>query len=207
MKKLFLSILIMLLFPALYLNAIIIDSSLLQDKYNYRDQQDAVATAVCKTATRLFKDKNDLTSVILIIPANSTVEVIAADSAFLIVTFEGNRGYINSEHAEIRKEAKTVQPVQSGTGDYLSTGRPVQVTKVSRKDYLENKYGASLARRISEGKIWKGMRNEMVRDSWGSPMKITSMISGNSINEEWFYKSTTLFFEDNKLVGWKQSKD
>ena len=33
------------------------------------------------------------------------------------------------------------------------------------------------------------------------------MISGNSINEEWFYKSTTLFFEDNKLVGWKQSKD
>ncbi len=41
----------------------------------------------------------------------------------------------------------------------------------------------------------------MVRDSWGSPMKITSMISGNSINEEWFYKSTTLFFEDNKLLG------
>jgi len=207
MKKLFLSGIFIFLLSAFYSNAIIIDTSQWQDEYNYLDQQDKIATAICNSATRLFKDKNDLTSVIMVIPANSTVEVIAADSAFLIVNYEGNRGYINSEHAEIKKEVKAVQSDQSDAEGYLRTGRTVQRTKVSRMEYLENKYGTSLALRVYEGKIWKGMRAEMVKDSWGSPLKISSMISGNALKEEWFYRSTTLYFENNKLAGWKQSKD
>lgn len=200
MKKYFLSGIFIFLLSAFYSNAINTDTSQWQDEYNFPDQQDKIATAICNSATRLFKDKNDLTSVIMVIPASSTVEVIAADSAFLIVNYEGNRGYINSEHAEIKKEVKAVQSDAEG---YLRTGRTVQRTKVSRMEYLENKYGTSVARRVYEGKIWKGMKAEMVKDSWGSPLKITSRINGNIIKEEWFYRNTTLYFENYRLFGWK----
>ncbi len=204
MKKYFLSGIIMFLFSAIHSNAVLADDYLSQDQRYDIQQQDDILTAICKIATRLFKDKNDLTSVIMVIPASSTVEVIAADSAFLIVNYEGNRGYINSEHAEIKKEVKAVQSDAEG---YLRTGRTVQRTKVSRMEYLENKYGTSVARRVYEGKIWKGMKAEMVKDSWGSPLKITSRINGNIIKEEWFYRNTTLYFENYRLFGWKQTKD
>ena len=42
-------------------------------------------TATIKSATRLFEDKNDLTSVITVIPSVSEVDVLGADSTYLRV--------------------------------------------------------------------------------------------------------------------------
>ena len=67
---------------------------------------------------------------------------------------------------------------------------------------LENKYGQAMAARIYAGKIWKGMNSEMVRDSWGTPEKTNRVVSGNTIKEEWIYRSTWLYFENNTLLGW-----
>ena len=59
-----------------------------------------------------------------------------------------------------------------------------------------------MASRLITGKIWKGMSSEMVRDSWGRPIKINRVISGNTIKEEWIYKNTWLFLKDDYLVEW-----
>jgi hypothetical protein len=59
-----------------------------------------------------------------------------------------------------------------------------------------------MAARLIAGKIWKGMTAEMVRDSWGSPVKINRVIRNNSAKEEWIFKNTWLYIENNSLVEW-----
>ena len=153
-----------------------------------------------KSSTRLFKTKDDLTSVILIIPSGSVVSVLGSDSTYLHVSFEENEGYIFRKHAVIDKTPQYIQ------GNAISTdckkAQPVQDRTDSRYDALESKYGAAMAARLYAGKIWKGMNSEMVKDSWGAAEKINRVISGNVIKEEWIYRSTWLYFENNTLVEW-----
>lgn len=174
--------------------------------------QKTVTTATLKTSTRLFKDKDDLTSVIMVIPQDSVVYVLGSDSTFLNVDFEGNKGYIYSRHAEINTPVRVTKPgsVQPAAVQESVNGqelRPVQKQTISRFQYLENKYGQSMASRLYEGKIWKGMNAEMVKDSWGSPKKINRVISGNVVKEEWFFGGTWLHFQNSTLTAWGPIKD
>jgi hypothetical protein len=163
--------------------------------------QNVTTTATLKASSRLFKTKDDLTSVILIIPSGSTVTVLGQDSTYLHVTFEENEGFIFSRHAVIDKTAaaivQTVQPQQAIPQDQSN-----QEQQVSRFTYLESKYGTTMATRINAGKIWKGMNSEMVKDSWGNALKINREVTGNTIKEEWIYRNTWLYFENNMLIDW-----
>ena len=163
-------------------------------------------TATIKSATRLFEDKNDLTSVITVIPSGSEVEVLGADSTYLRVVFDEIEGFVLKRHAIIkqtpmsdRRNIAVVEP----TGQPVSQSQPQpQSQQASRFTYLENKYGTDMASRLIAGKIWKGMSGEMVRDSWGKPLKINRVISGNTVKEEWIYKTTWLYIEDDFLMTW-----
>jgi len=163
--------------------------------------QNVVATATLKSASRLFATKDDLTSVILIIPADSVVMVLDSDSTYFHVVFEENEGYIFKRQAVLDKIPVTNQQnVQSQPA--VQETQPVQEQNQSRFSYLENKYGSNLAARLMAGKIWKGMNSEMVSDSWGTAEKINRVISGNVIKEEWIFKNTWLYFENNTLIEW-----
>jgi hypothetical protein len=169
--------------------------------------QAAVTTATLTSATRLFKDRDDLTSVIMVIPKDSVVVVLAGSfDPFLHVVFEGNEGYIYARHAGINKTSVPAIPSASLSSvqeeGYGQEARPVQIQADSRYDYLEKKYGTSLASRLYERKIWKGMHSQLVKDSWGSPKKITRTISGNIVKEEWTYGSTWLYFQNSTLTEW-----
>jgi hypothetical protein len=59
-----------------------------------------------------------------------------------------------------------------------------------------------MAAKLIAGKIWKGMSSEMVRDSWGKPQKINRVIGNNIIREEWIYKNSWLYIENDSLVEW-----
>jgi hypothetical protein len=166
---------------------------------NQAAYQQSSATATLKAASRLFGDKNDLTSVILIIPSGSTVNVLGSDDTFLHVVFEENEGFILARHAVIDKVPAVTRPT-------VQQSQPVQQQQMQRQDnrfsYLENKYGTGVAARLYQGKIWKGMSAEMVRDSWGNPKKINRLISGNNIREEWIYTNSWLYIQNDRLVEW-----
>jgi hypothetical protein len=165
------------------------------------DNQNITTTATLKVASRLFATKDDLTSVILIIPADSIVAVLDSDSTYLHVVFEENEGYIFRRQAILDKVPLNVQPViQSQPA--AQQAEPVQEQQQSRISYLENKYGSNIASRLFSGKIWKGMNSEMVKDSWGIADKINRIISGNITKEEWIFRSTWLYFENNTLLEW-----
>jgi hypothetical protein len=176
---------------------------------NRQPDNDQPKTATLKSAARLFGDKNDLTTVIVVIPSGSKVTVLGSDSLYYKVSYDDAEGYIYKRQAIIDKSetpeplVKPSEPVRENRQENLNNTRQNnQSGQTSRFSYLENKYGTSLAVRINSGKIWKGMSAEMVRDSWGSPLKINRVISGNVIKDEWSFKNTTLYFQDNTLVQW-----
>jgi hypothetical protein len=177
-------------------------TALLQNlENNNASNQNSTTTATLKSSSRLFGAKDDLTTVILIIPSGSVVNVLGSDSTYLHVTFEEKEGYIFKNHAVIDKSAgKALQSNQQQQAPQEEQAVPVQ--QISRFSYLENKYGTSMAARLSSGKIWKGMNSEMVKDSWGNAEKINRVVSGNIIKEEWIFKYTWLYFENNTLVEW-----
>jgi len=185
---------------------------ILQDlEKNKAVNQNVTSSATLKSASRLFGDKNDLTSVILVIPAGSEVDVLGADSTYLHVVFDENEGYIFRRHAamnEVSVASRTSSQSQKAEQEAVpqqdqeqqQQQQPQQ--KVSRFTYLENKYGTDMASKLIQGKVWKGMTAEMVRDSWGKPLKINRVITSNTIKEEWIYKSSWLYIEDDVLYSW-----
>jgi hypothetical protein len=200
MKKLLSSALLLLFFTSV--NSQETKTDLLQSlENNQATAQNTTIPAIIKSATRLFKDKEDLTSVILVIPHDSIVFVMGSDETFLHVDYQGNEGYIYARHAEIFKPAEEAQP-QDSQVTANQEAEPVQEQMISRYSYLEKKYGQSLASKIYSGKIWKGMNVEMVKESWGSPKKINRVISSNIVNEEWFYIGTWLHFQNSTLTEW-----
>jgi len=163
-------------------------------------QQD-ITTATLKSAARLFGEKNDLTTVIMIIPLGSQVKVLGSDSTYYHVEFEENQGYILKRQATI-DNTPAVEKTVSETETPVRETQRVQQTPVNRFTYLENKYGTNVAVKLNSGKIWKGMSAAMVMDSWGSPQKINRTVNGNTMKEEWIYKKTWLYFQENTLVEW-----
>jgi hypothetical protein len=179
-------------------------TGILQDlERNQTIQQDVKITATLKSASRLFGEKDDLTTVITIIPSGTVVDVVGSDSTYLRVLFEETEGYIFKRHAVIKEKTTANITENKSRGEQVPEAQvQQQQQQVSRFTFLENKYGSNMAARLVSGKIWKGMNAEMVRDSWGKPQKINRVIAGNTIKEEWIYNNTWLYIENDNLVEW-----
>ncbi len=181
---------------------------ILQDLENNRQITQVVETSATLTAaTRLFKDKDDLTSVILVIPSGTVVTVLESADTYLKVVYEGNEGFILARHAVIDK--KSIVPEKAPEPESFTAVEEEAEKKVfhSRIEYLQDKYGEGIGQRIFDNKIWKGMSGEMVIDSWGSPRKISRVISGNDIKEEWFYNRSWLYILNDRLTEWGPVKE
>jgi hypothetical protein len=167
-------------------------------------------------ALRLFADKDDLTSVITLIPDGSTVEVISADSTFTFVRFDNAEGYVKSDRlTEVIPEVEA-EPAASPsmyTDQEMQAHEQAQAQEqqyyapVDRYDMLLNKYGTDIGKRIYQHKVWKGVSSEMARDSWGKPIQINRMYVDQSVDEEWIYSKKYLYFRDDVLIDWGPVKN
>jgi len=204
MKKLLFSCLLLIIFISA--GAQVSRTELLQSLEKNQSSGQNV-TVTLKSASRLFADNQDLTSVITIIPSGSIVSVTGYDSTFLQVDFEGDKGYIYASHATLNKTPVASTPTASKPAAQedqqvhreTSARQQQQSTRLSS---LIKKYGYNIAGKIYDGKVWKGMTAEMVQDSWGSPRKITRVVSDNVVKEEWFYRNTWLYIQNNILAEW-----
>jgi hypothetical protein len=199
-------LILILIFGAVSIKAQTNKVDQLQSLEKNQPDQNFITTATLKNPSRLFATKDDLTSVILIIPADSIVTVLDSDSTYLHVVFEDNEGFIFNRKLVLSKlPVKTQQ--SNPSQEQVQQSQTVPEQEQSRFSYLENKYGTNMASRLIAGKIWKGMNSDMVKDSWGSAEKINRVVSGNVIKEEWIFRNTWLYFENNTLLQWGPVKN
>ena len=157
--------------------------------------QDQKLTATTIASTRLFAEKEDLTSVILVVPSGAVVEVLGSDSTYYRIIFDDAEGFIFKRHARLDPAPKETAPV-------VQQNVQPQENQDSRLAYLQKKYGHDMAERLYAGKIWKGMTSQMVQDSWGPPIQVNSSVNTTPVRYEWVYKSSCLYIENNTLVNW-----
>jgi hypothetical protein len=169
--------------------------------------------ASTKGALRLFADKDDLTSVITIIPDGSIVEVLSADSIFTYVRFGDAEGYVKTDRLTEALPEVAEEPVTSPSM-YTESEMQQQIQEeqqfsapADRYDILVNKYGTDIGKRLYQHKIWKGVSSEMARDSWGKPIQINRMYVDQNVDEEWIYSKKYLYFRDNVLIDWGPVKN
>jgi hypothetical protein len=169
--------------------------------------------ASTKGALRLFADKDDLTSVITIIPDGSIVEVLSADSIFTYVRFGDAEGYVKTDRLAEALPEVAEEPVTSPSM-YTESEMQQQIQEeqqfsapADRYDILVNKYGTDIGKRLYQHKIWKGVSSEMARDSWGKPIQINRMYVDQNVDEEWIYSKKYLYFRDNVLIDWGPVKN
>jgi hypothetical protein len=164
--------------------------------------------ASIKGTARLFSDKDDITSVIQLIPDGSTVEVIKPDSLYSLIRFENLEGYVKSDRlgAPQPVAAEAVAPVDQpvdAVQSQQSQVAPEPVRQpVDRYDALVTKYGDDIGKRLYQHKVWKGVAADMAIDSWGKPKQINRMFVDQSVDEEWIYSKKYLYFRDNILIEW-----
>jgi hypothetical protein len=79
-----------------------------------------------------------------------------------------------------------------------------------RKTSLIKKYGREIGLKILGRKVWQGMTEEQLTDSWGKPVETDRSIYKTKTKETWKYNKTgknrfkdPIYFEDGIVVGWK----
>jgi len=68
------------------------------------------------------------------------------------------------------------------------------------------KYGKKKGIRVYNGSIWKGMTEDMLRDSWGKPDRINKIKRKWGVFTQWYYGDITYFFKNGKLTDWEENK-
>jgi hypothetical protein len=155
-------------------------------------------TATTTAAVRLFSDKDDLTSVLTIIPKESKVEIVKNDVDYLLVNYDSYQGYILSSNVSFDQGIVTTAPSQVTS----VSDSPQSQTPVNRYDKLLMKYDPHMATLLYQHKVWKGSTTGMVLDSWGKPEKINRTYSDNDVEEEWIYLKKWLYFKNDILIKW-----
>ncbi|MBS0011742.1 MAG: hypothetical protein KFF49_10060 [Bacteroidales bacterium] len=156
--------------------------------------------ATTKSVTRLFGDKGNASSVIAYIKADTTLNVLVVEEDYLKVLYGEAEGWIETNKATLRNTEGEI--LQVGEQAEQAEQAIPQQQAVNRKTMLINKYGPEKGQAIYEHKIWKGMNNDMVFESWGKPLRVDRLIKGADIQERWIYTKSYVIFDEDILVEW-----
>lgn len=151
------------------------------------------------SSVRLFKDMDNISSVILYIPSGERVEVFEEIDNYYSASFNGEKGYI------LKKKAKPLNFSEPESNPATSVSAPVnKMDEKARYAYLKSKYDIKTANALFRHQIWKGMSSSMAKDSWGSPLTMDRFLGNDEKYEEWKYSKYILVFDQGKLSGWKK---
>jgi hypothetical protein len=157
------------------------------------------------SACRLFADIENVSSVLSYIPKGTELGVIEYSGDYALVEYDGTKGWIRADKtsAPSAQELSQVQNQYNETQDYKSYN-PNQIA--DRYTILIDKYGYSTGKAIYEHKIWKGIDNNMVKDSWGKPLQVSREINSSGTIEIWTYRKSWLLLKNGILTEWGPNK-
>ena len=82
--------------------------------------------------------------------------------------------------------------------------RESELSALKKKLYTK-KFGEDVADRITAGRIWKGMTEEMMRAAWGKPDKTNTDKHPWGVFTQYYYGDITYFFKNSKLIDWEET--
>jgi hypothetical protein len=77
---------------------------------------------------------------------------------------------------------------------------------LAKRDLYIAKYGEEDGINVSYGRVWKGMTEEMLMDSWGKPDKIEKNVEKWGVFTQWYYGVITYYFRDGILTEGEEKK-
>jgi hypothetical protein len=138
------------------------------------------------------------------VPKGALLEVIGSSKEYLKVKYDSMEGYLiyflvssyTYEFGAFVKSAKKFEEERKRIEE--------QKIKAERKAALTKKYGSSAATRILEGKIWIGMTEAMLLDSWGQPEDINTTVNRYVTRKQYVYGSGRyVYVENGKVDAWQ----
>lgn len=145
------------------------------------------------SACRLFADIENTSAVLGYVPAGKEVEVVEILDDYLLVKYNEMEGLILKDKTD--KGTEMLSPQQESqviNPDFIA----------DRLMILTDKYGARTGKAIYEHKIWKGMDHNMVKDSWGKPLRVSREIKNSGTVEIWTYRKSWLLLDNDILSDW-----
>ena len=104
----------------------------------------------------------------------------------------------------MEKEIDSLKKVSESLDKRLNEAQS-ELRKVQQTYYIK-KYGQENGNRIFERKVWKGMTESMLRDSWGRPDKTHQNNYNWGVFAQWYYGDITYYFKNGKLIDWEEKK-
>jgi len=160
-------------------------------------QSNAETNSVC----RLFADVGNTSSVITYIQKGIQVTVLEKYSDYFFINYDSTGGFVLVEKIDLNSDAVYTdysgEPIQPAERDNYQ-----QYVPADRLSMLIQKYGEQTGEALYSLRIWKGIDHNMVRDSWGKPVRVTREVIGYDVIEEWFYPKARLVFRNDILVDW-----
>jgi hypothetical protein len=105
---------------------------------------------------------------------------------------------------QMKKEIDSLKKVSNNLDKKLKNAQS-ELKKV-RYSFYTRKYGQENGNRVFEGKVWKGMTENMLKDSWGKPDKTHQNNYKWGVFTQWYYGDITYFFKNGKLTDWQEKK-
>ncbi len=165
---------------------------------------------ITKSSTRFFSDMGNMSSVIEMIPAKTKVRIFEENGDYFAAWYNGNDGYILRKDVDFEPETlkylEKMWAAKEPVPDDKTVTNDEAKSADARRNYLVRKYGNELGPKIFNRAIWKGMKKEMVWDSWGKPRRMYKDISGWEIKERWIYPVAELVFINGVLRDWVRYK-
>ncbi|MGD8781639.1 MAG: hypothetical protein PVH88_22070 [Ignavibacteria bacterium] len=79
--------------------------------------------------------------------------------------------------------------------------------KESQRELYVKKYGKEDGELVAMGRVWKGMNEQMLIDSWGKPDKKNTDKFSYGTFTQYYYGDITYFFRDGRLIDWEEGKE
>lgn len=134
------------------------------------------------------------------VPKGTLLEVIGSNKEYLKVKYNSMEGYLiyflvssyGSEFSAFVQNAKKIEEERKRIEE--------QKIKAERKAALTKKYGSSAATRVLEGKIWIGMTEQMLLESWGRPDDINTTVTRYGTSKQFVYGLGRYVYVKNGIV-------
>ena len=124
-------------------------------------------------------------------------EISAQDYKSELKLLTEKRNILASQKEELKKQIGEL------TKELVKLNDPNFRREICREYFLK-KYGKKIGQRILNGQVWKGMTEEMLRDSYGEPDKITRNKEKWGTFSQWYYGKHIFFFKNGKLFEWEE---